>query len=101
MLEHLIYAASEVCERDPKDEALRVRICGIVTAIISFKFLRGVLLRGMGWKSLQDSGTRQIEEMIRDICRGDFLRAQHSPVREQTCGGNEQEFLVTSKGEVR
>lgn len=76
LLEHLIRFASDLSKRDPKDETLRLRISAIVTAIVSFRFLRGIILRGMDWKRIQDGGARQIEDMIRDLCRSDFLRAR-------------------------
>lgn len=73
LLERLVRVASDFSQRDPDDEALRLRITAIVTAIVSFRFLRGIMLRGMDWKVVPDRGVRQIEEMIRDLCRSDFL----------------------------
>lgn len=78
LLDSLIQIASEVGRREARDETLRLRISAIVTAIISFRFLRGIMLRDMGWKKLQDSGTRQIEQMIRDLCHSDFLQVRRS-----------------------
>ena len=78
LLERLIDAAAGFSRRNPKDETLRLRISAIVTAIIGFRFLRGIMLRGMGWKSIQDNYARQIEELIRDLCRSEFLDARHS-----------------------
>jgi AcrR family transcriptional regulator len=78
LLERLIHAAADLSRRNPKDEALRLRISAIVTAIISFRFLRGIMLRGMGWKSIQDNYARQIEELVRDLCRSEFLDVRHS-----------------------
>jgi AcrR family transcriptional regulator len=73
LLERLVNAASDFSGRDPGDKALRLRITAIVTAIISFRFLRGVMLRGMAWEQIPDAGIAQIEAMIRDLCRSDFL----------------------------
>lgn len=78
LLEHLVEFAGDFYKGAPKGEALRLRVSAIVTAIISFRLLRGILLRGMGWKTIQDSGVRQIEEMIRDLCRSDFLEVRLS-----------------------
>ncbi len=78
LLEHLVEFAGDFCKGIPKGEALRLRINAVVTAIISFRFLRGILLRGMGWKKIQDSGACQIEEMIRDLCHSDFLEVRLS-----------------------
>ncbi|MGA0565163.1 CerR family C-terminal domain-containing protein [Ancylobacter sp. VNQ12] len=73
LIERLVRAAGEISGRVPDDEALRLRISAMVTAIISFRFLRGILLRGMAWTELQPGSVGQIEGMIRDLCRSDFL----------------------------
>lgn len=78
MLERLVQAASELSGRPPEDEALRLRISAIVTAIISFRFLRGIMLRGMAWTQIQPDSIGQIEDMVRDLCRSDFLQV-HLP----------------------
>lgn len=73
MLECLVQAASNISGRSPADEVLRLRIGAIVTAIISFRFLRGIMLRGMAWAEMQPGSVAQIEGMVRDLCRSDFL----------------------------
>lgn len=78
LLEHLARAASDFSGRSPDDEALRLRISAIVTAILSFRFLRGIMLRGMDWKRIQADRIGQIEEMVRDFCRSDFLAVRLS-----------------------
>ncbi|MFG1244339.1 CerR family C-terminal domain-containing protein [Xanthobacter sp. V7C-4] len=74
LLDHLIRAASVISWREVGDATLRLRISAIVTAIIGFRFLRGIMLRGMDWESIQAGYVRQIEDMVRDLCRSDFLR---------------------------
>jgi AcrR family transcriptional regulator len=79
LMDRLNQSAGEIFANWPaRDVALRLRISTIVTAIFSFKFLRGFVMRSMDWKGLHASGARQIEEMIRSLCRSDFLRAQVS-----------------------
>ncbi|WP_339860112.1 CerR family C-terminal domain-containing protein [Thalassospira alkalitolerans] len=78
MLERLVQTASDVSGRAPDDEALRLRISAIVTSIISFRFLRGIILRGMAWSEIQSSSIGQIEGMVRDLCRSDFLAANRT-----------------------
>lgn len=78
LLESLVGAASEFSRRPPEDEALRLRISAIVTAILGFRFLRSIMLRSMGWQTMQDSCIRQIEDMVRDLCRSDFLAVRLS-----------------------
>ena len=79
LMDRLIQSAGEIFANWPaRDVALRLRISTIVTAIVSFKFLRGLVMRSMDWKGIHASGARQIEEMIRSLCRSDFLRAQVS-----------------------
>lgn len=73
LLARLVQTASQFSGHAPDDEALRLRVNAIVTAIFSFRFLRGVMLRGMDWKSLQNEAIRQITEMVRDLCRSGLL----------------------------
>jgi AcrR family transcriptional regulator len=78
LLERLVGAASDLSGRPPDDEDLRLRVTAIVTAIVSFRFLRGIMLQGMEWKQVHGGGIRQIESMIRDLCRSDFLADRRS-----------------------
>lgn len=78
LLKKLARAASEFSGHTPEDEVLRLRISAIVTAILGFRFLRGIMLRGMEWKTMQDNCIRQIEHMVRDFCRSDFLKVRLS-----------------------
>lgn len=78
LLDRLVLAASEFSGSAPADEALRLRMSAIVTAITSFRFLRGIMLRGMGWKTIQGDSISQIEGMVRDLCHSDFLAVRLS-----------------------
>jgi len=69
----LVHAASQFSGRSSDDEALRMRVIAILTAIFSFRFLRGVMLRGMDWKSIRNEATKQITDMVHDLCRSGFL----------------------------
>jgi AcrR family transcriptional regulator len=73
LLARLVNAASQFSGRSPDDEALRLRVNAIMTAIFGFRFLRGVMLRGMDWKSVQNEAVRQITDMVGDLCRSGFL----------------------------
>ena len=60
---------------DPKatDEAIRLRVSAIVTAIMSFRVLRGIVLRSIQWDDFQDEHVAQFEAMVRDLYRSNFL----------------------------
>lgn len=73
MLNRLLQAASGFSGLEPDDEALRLRINAIVTAIFSFRFLRGVILRGMSWENLQNEAIKQVTEMVSDLCDSGFI----------------------------
>jgi len=73
LIERLIRTAAEISGRNPDDEALRLRINAMVTAIVSFRFLRGIMLRGMAWTEIKAGSIVQIEDMVRDLCRSNFL----------------------------
>lgn len=72
-LHRLVQAASDISGRAVSDEALRLRISAILTAIVGFRFQRGIMLRSMGWTQMRSGSVEQIEEMVGDLCRSDFL----------------------------
>lgn len=74
LVDQLVFVASEFSSPDLDDEALRLRINTLVTAIIGFRLLRGLVLRGMGWERIQDGHAETIKRMIRDLCRHDLFR---------------------------
>lgn len=73
MVARMVAVAGELHGPDTPREILQLRILSIVTAIISFRFLRGILLRGMAWDEIQDSGVKQMQRMIHDLCQSGFL----------------------------
>lgn len=73
LLERLTRAASDFSERSSDDEALRLRVSAIVTAIVSFRFVRGITLRWMDWQQIEPHYVSHFEEMVRDLCRSNFL----------------------------
>lgn len=76
LLERLIHAASESSGRSTDDAVLRLRVNAILTAIFSFRFLRGIMLRGMEWTSLQNEAIKQMTNMIHDLCHSGFINVQ-------------------------
>lgn len=76
LLERLVRAASDFSGLSPDDNVLRLRISAILTAIVSFRFLRGIMLRGMDWGRIRAGDIGQIEAMVRDLCRSDFLQVR-------------------------
>jgi AcrR family transcriptional regulator len=57
------------------EEEIRLRVSSTMTALISFRLLRGIVLRGMDWKVLRSRDTRRIEGMVLDLVRSGFLSA--------------------------
>jgi AcrR family transcriptional regulator len=78
LIEALVCAAGGFSSPSLDDEAVRLRISSIVTAIISFRFLRGITLRSMDWEQFQTGCIGQIEAMVRELCRGDFVTVRLS-----------------------
>lgn len=72
-IDRLVSAASSFTGRPATDEALRLQISAVVTAIVSFRFLRGIMFRSMGWERMRKGCSGQIEDMVRDLCRSDLL----------------------------
>ncbi len=73
LVDRLVLAARATCGPRTEDEAIRLRVSAIVTAIMSFRFLRGIVLRSIGWPGFQGGHVAQFEAMVRDICRSNFL----------------------------
>ncbi|KAF7600502.1 MAG: TetR family transcriptional regulator [Candidatus Dactylopiibacterium carminicum] len=69
----LMQVVSQFTGRSADDEALRLRLNAIMMAIFSFRFLRGVMLRGMDWKNIKNEAVWQMTDMIHDLCRSGFL----------------------------
>ena len=79
MSERLVQSASELFSIPPASDAdLRLRVGAVVATILSFRFFRGLVTRSMDWRQIQPSGADQIEDMIRSLCRSDFLRLEAS-----------------------
>lgn len=78
MIERLVRSAADISGWPSDDKALRLRISAMVTAIVGFRFLRGIMLRVMGWTQFQPGSIEQIEDMVRHLCRSDFLRAHRA-----------------------
>jgi len=77
MVERLVQGAAEITGRPSGDETLRLRISAMVMAIVGFRLLHGLMLRDMGWAQIGADRFGQIEDMVRDLCRSDFLGARH------------------------
>jgi len=76
LIDTLVRAAGDFSNPSLDDDAVQLRISSIVTAIISFRFLRGITLRSLGQDQFQTSCIHQIEAMVRELCRGDFIAVQ-------------------------
>ena len=75
LLDELARSAGEIFGRDANDAALRLRVSAIVTAIVGFRFQRGITLRGADWECIEGGYGKELEDMLRDLCRSIFLRA--------------------------
>lgn len=73
MLQRLVQTVMAISPGALSTTVARLRVVSIVTAIFSFRFLRGVIIRGMGWDSMQGDSIAQLEKMISDLCRSNFL----------------------------
>jgi AcrR family transcriptional regulator len=75
LIDGLVRTVGEISGNDTNDVALRLRVSAIVTAIVGFRFQRGITLRSMDWQRIQGGYVTQLENMLRDLCRSEFLRA--------------------------
>lgn len=76
LIDALVGAAAQVAGKPADDEVLRLRVSALVTAIVGFRFQRGITLRAMGWETLQDVYAVQLRRMLADLCSIEFLGAE-------------------------
>ncbi|WP_414463591.1 CerR family C-terminal domain-containing protein [Hyphomicrobium sp. DY-1] len=65
--------AKNISPRTMDPNAVRLRVSTIITTIISFRLLRGFVLRAMGQKQIRHKDAQQIEAIIKDLIRSNFL----------------------------
>ncbi|HBO2879739.1 TPA: CerR family C-terminal domain-containing protein [Pseudomonas aeruginosa] len=73
MMARLVQAASAIPQSGLDGGAIRLRVNAVVTAIFSFRFLRGVIIRGMDWQGMPEAGATALRQMISDLCRSSFF----------------------------
>ncbi|MCW2318568.1 AcrR family transcriptional regulator [Rhodoblastus acidophilus] len=73
LLDELTAAAKTISVRTADEATLRLRVSAILTSIVGFRFQRGITLRSMNWENIQGAYATQIETMLRDLCKSDFL----------------------------
>jgi AcrR family transcriptional regulator len=71
----LVRAVCTLAGHSVDEEEIRLRVSSTMTALISFRLLRGVFLRGMDWKVLRARDARRIEGMVLDLVSSGFLSA--------------------------
>lgn len=76
LLESLLEAVGSRHRCDTDHGVLRLRMSAILTAIISLRLLRGLVARSTDMKIPEAERRRHIEDMIRDMCRGNFLEPE-------------------------
>jgi len=52
---------------------IRLRVSSTIAALISFRLLRGIMLRGMKWKKVPPGKSQQIEQMVQDLVHSGFF----------------------------
>lgn len=71
--EALAHTVLSIADGPTDMEAVKLRVSATVSALVSFRLLPGIVLRGMGWKELQSDDTRRIGVMVRDLIHNGFL----------------------------
>ena len=69
----MVRAAIALSNGTLNEDGVRLRTSSTIAAVISFRLLPGIVLRGMGWKQLQPKQTMQITAMVRELVRNGFL----------------------------
>jgi TetR/AcrR family transcriptional regulator, regulator of cefoperazone and chloramphenicol sensitivity len=69
----LVRAVQASADGTLEESEIRLRASSTIAAIISFRLLPGIVVRGMGWKKLQPEEAKLITTMVRDLIRNGFL----------------------------
>lgn len=71
----LVHAVATSEAKDVDLNEIRLRASSVISAVISFRLLPGIVLRGMDWKELRPEQARRIATMVRDLIRNGFLNS--------------------------
>jgi len=75
----LVEIVAEISGGNPKDERIRLRVSALITWITSFRVLRGLTLRSVGSDRFSAKRIEQLDVMIREFARSDFLIGSEVP----------------------
>jgi len=73
LVDRLALAAREMSRPGARDGEIQLRVSAIVTAIMSFRFLGGIVRRSIDWDEVKGEHVAQFEAIVRALCRSNFL----------------------------
>lgn len=73
LVDRLALAACEMSRPGARDGEIQLRVSAIVTAIMSFRFLGGIVRRSIDWDEVKGEQVAQFEAIVRGLCRSNFL----------------------------
>lgn len=73
LVDRLARVACEIFRPGAKDDEIRLRVSATVTAIMSFRFLGGIVRRSIDWEEVRGGHIAQFETIVRSLCRSNFL----------------------------
>lgn len=71
--ERLVRAVQTLVGEAVNEDEIRLRVSSIMAALISFRLLRGFVLRGADGKALRARDKLRMETMVRNLVRSDLL----------------------------
>jgi AcrR family transcriptional regulator len=83
---HVVSVVGAITPGVHDDEAIRLRVCSTMAALLSFRLLPGIVLRGMGWEALNTDYMQRIAAMVRELVRNGFLGGWRSAGRPKSSG---------------
>lgn len=79
----LVRVVRAIAHNSIDDDEIRLRVSSTIAALLSFRLLRGVVLRGMNWKDLRLRNAKRIETMVRDLVRCGFLSNERNSLEAE------------------
>jgi AcrR family transcriptional regulator len=73
LVSRVVSVVGDITPGAQDDEAIRLRVCSTMAALLSFRLLPGIVLRGMGWEALNADYMQPIAAMVRELIRNGFL----------------------------
>jgi AcrR family transcriptional regulator len=79
----LVRVVRAIADSSIDEDEIRLRVSSTIAALISFRLLRGIVLRGMNWRDLRLRNAQRIETMVKDLVHRGFLSDERAVLKKR------------------